>query len=69
MAGSIRIVAWNANGLVQRNLELELFLVNQRIDICLIAETHFTKETIMRLRGYKSITLHTYPTSAEEAQQ
>jgi len=34
-------------------LELELFLVNQRIDICLIAETHFTKETVMRLRGYK----------------
>lgn len=53
MAGSIRIAAWNANGLEQRNLELALFLDSQKIDICLIAETHFTKETVMRLRGYK----------------
>lgn len=53
MAGSIRIAPWNANGFEQRNLELTLFLDSQNIDICLIAETHFTKETVMRLRGYK----------------
>ncbi|XP_014484751.1 PREDICTED: RNA-directed DNA polymerase from mobile element jockey-like [Dinoponera quadriceps] len=57
MAGSIRIVTWNANGLSKHKSELEIFLDDQKIDICLISETHFTKESNFRIIGYE--TYHT----------
>lgn len=46
-------MAWNANGLNRRKLELEIALNFNKIDICLISETHFTKETYLKLKGYK----------------
>lgn len=52
MNKTLRIVAWNANGLLQHIQELEIFLKLQNIDICLISETHFTKSSYCKLRGY-----------------
>lgn len=51
MAGSIRIATWNANSLRQHLAELEIFLVEQKIDICLISETHFTSRSVAKIHG------------------
>lgn len=39
MNHTLSIATWNANGLLQHLSELEIFLRNERIDICLISET------------------------------
>lgn len=50
---TLRIATWNANGLdKERAAELELYLSDEKIDICLISETHFTKESFSKIRGY-----------------
>lgn len=49
---SLRIAIWNANGLTQRLEELELFLNTEKIDICLISETHFTSSSYVSIRRY-----------------
>jgi len=54
MAGSLRIATWNANGVKQHQSELEIFLEDQKIDICLISETHFTKESSFKVRGFRA---------------
>lgn len=48
----LRIATWNANGLVNKIHELEVFLREEKIDICLISETHFTKQSYVRVKGY-----------------
>lgn len=53
MAEELRILHWNANGLLQHQQEMLFTLNNQKIDICLISETHFTKQTYIKLRGYQ----------------
>lgn len=53
MANDIRILEWNADGLQQRQHELQTVMDIQKIDICLISETHFTRETYLKLRGYQ----------------
>jgi hypothetical protein len=57
MANSLRIMEWNANGLLRHQHELEIILSTENIDICLISETHFTKESFIRFKNY--ITYHT----------
>lgn len=57
MNSSLRIMEWNANGLLQHKDELQIILNTQKIDICLISETHFTKETYIKFCNY--ITYHT----------
>lgn len=52
MTNLLRIAAWNANGLHGRINELELFIQMQKIDICLISETHFTHESNIKLANY-----------------
>ena len=53
--GKIRVVAWNSNGLTPtRRLEMCRFLDFYQVDICLVSETHFTKESFMRVGGYDS---------------
>lgn len=49
---TLRIAAWNANGLDKHLQELEVFLNNNSIDICLISETHFTRESYFRVKNY-----------------
>ena len=56
---NLRIATWNANGLLSKIHELELFLWNEKIDVCLISESHLTKQSIIRFKGYKVYnTLH-----------
>ncbi|PNF35987.1 hypothetical protein B7P43_G02293 [Cryptotermes secundus] len=50
---SLRIVLWNANGLISHKLELQTFLNIHKIDIALISETHFTTRTVFKVPNYK----------------
>lgn len=54
MKRCLRIVTWNANGLLSRIHELEVFLEHENIDVCLVSETHFTKESYVKMRDYAS---------------
>lgn len=53
MAKQLRILEWNANGLLQHQQELQAVLNIEKIDICLIAETHFTRESYIKIKGFK----------------
>jgi exonuclease III len=46
------IAAWNANGLLQRIKEVEVFLNTQKIDILLVSETHFTEQNYVNILNY-----------------
>jgi endonuclease/exonuclease/phosphatase family metal-dependent hydrolase len=48
----LRIATWNANGILNKKNELEIFLHSQNIDICLISETHMTNQTHIKIHGY-----------------
>lgn len=52
MDQSLRIALWNANGLTQHQEELQIFITNNKIDILLISETHFTSRNFMRIPRY-----------------
>ncbi len=58
MAASLRVATWNANGLVHNKLELENFLHQEKIDIMLVSETHFTSATVLRIRDYRVYSTH-----------
>lgn len=47
-------MAWNANGLLQHRNELQAVLNIQNIDVCLVSETHFTRESYIQIKGYKT---------------
>jgi hypothetical protein len=49
---SLTIFLWNSNGLQNHKNELVTFLHEKRIDIALIAETHFTSRTKYSIPGY-----------------
>ena len=53
MERSLKIVSWNANGLLQNKDELEIILKIKNVDICLISETHFTNQSLVRFKGYQ----------------
>ena len=57
MKKSLSIMLWNANGLQKSKKELEIILKLRNIDICLISETHFTKESYFKIDNYT--TYHT----------
>jgi exonuclease III len=46
-------MAWNSNGLQQHKENLLVTLIEQKIDVCLISETHFTRELYLKLRGFE----------------
>lgn len=48
---NLRITIWNVNGLQNKVNELEVFLRNENIDICLVSETHVTNQPFCRLQG------------------
>ena len=62
----LRIMTWNANGLVHRKQELEEFLYSENIDIALISETHFTNKSYLKIRGY-SMYYTTHPSGRAHA--
>lgn len=52
MSNDIKIVAWNANGIRQHIGELEIFLKLNKVDICLISETHLAKSQNVRISNF-----------------
>ncbi|KAJ8737403.1 hypothetical protein PYW07_000674 [Mythimna separata] len=46
------IAAWNINGIAPNTNELEVFLKEHKIDICLISETHTTVRSEIRIPGF-----------------
>lgn len=52
MDNKIKIAVWNANGLAQHGLEIKHFLLNEKIDIMLISEAHFTDKTYLKIPNY-----------------
>ena len=45
MSTSSRIATWNANGLLRHVNELEAFYgIRQKLDVCIISETKFSRE-------------------------
>lgn len=50
----LRIATWNANGLLGKKEELEVFLTGQDIDICLISETHMTNQSYLKISKYRA---------------
>lgn len=58
MVHNLRLLTWNANGLVRRQNELEVLLNSEQIDIALTSETHFTTWSLARIRGYQ---MHSCP--------
>lgn len=53
MDKDLKIVVWNANGLLQHRHELQMFLETQKIDVCLISEAHFTNQNYLKIQGYQ----------------
>lgn len=49
---TIRIMAWNANGILKQKNELEAIINRDNIDICLISETHLTNQMFTTLKNY-----------------
>lgn len=47
-----RVGLWNANGLVNHNQELKMFLNIHKIDIMLISETHFTDMSYFKIPSF-----------------
>lgn len=57
MGELFKISEWNANGLCQHSQELRTFVQNNNIDIMLVAETHCTNKSYLKIPGY--IVYHT----------
>lgn len=53
MNHTLKIMAWNSNGLLKHQQELKVVLDTENIDVCLISESHFTKQSFIKLKGYK----------------
>ena len=51
-AKPLRLVCWNANGVRGRKLELEHFLNQHGVDICLLSETFLNHGQAFRLANY-----------------
>jgi exonuclease III len=49
----LRIAFWSANGLLQHEDEVTLFIKEQHIDILLISETHFTAESYFNIPNFR----------------
>ncbi|MXP61717.1 endonuclease/exonuclease/phosphatase family protein, partial [Pantoea sp. Taur] len=48
----LAVLLWNANGLQNHRDELDLFLHDNKIDIALLTETHFTSRSYFYIRDY-----------------
>ena len=54
---TLKIMQWNAEGLVKKKTELGNILKRESIDICCIQETHLKKDKTFTMRGYQCIRL------------
>jgi exonuclease III len=48
----LRLAYWNADGVRDRKLELEQFLGDYGVDVCLLNETHLTSGRALRFANY-----------------
>jgi len=48
----LKIAIWNANGISQRKNEIQAFLIDHKIDIMLISETHLTTKNFFFIKNY-----------------
>lgn len=53
---SLVIMLWNANGIVQKKNEFEIFLHVNVVDVAIITETHLTYSKSFKIPGYKIYT-------------
>jgi len=51
-AQPLTIFLWNANGITQHLNELQLVLIEKKVQIALITETHLTKASSLKIFGY-----------------
>ena len=58
MAKFLRIASWNANDLAQHKDGIQLFLRQNKIDIPLTSETHFTTKSYFKIPYYMYCTNH-----------
>lgn len=49
----LRILNWNANGVLPSKTQLQLILLEQKIDVCFISETHLTNKSYVKFKGYE----------------
>jgi exonuclease III len=61
MVSDLRIMTWNTDGLQQHKENLIVTLVDEKIDVCLISETHITTESYIKLREF--VVYHTMHTN------
>lgn len=54
MISMLKIMAWNCNGLQKHQNELQVILDIENVDVCLVSETHFTKQSYIKFKGYKT---------------
>jgi len=60
-------MAWNANGLLRHQQELQAVLDTEKVDLCLVSGKHFTKHPYIKFRGYKVYhTIHPENSAREE---
>jgi hypothetical protein len=52
VAKALRLACWNADGVRGRKLELEHFLSQHGVDICLLTETRLREREVFRLPNY-----------------
>lgn len=52
MTSYLQIAAWNINGLASNKNEVEILMVQHRLDILLISEAHCTSATCIRFPNY-----------------
>lgn len=52
MSQTLKIAAWNANGLTQHSQEVKTFIQMEKIDILLISETHYTNKSYLKIPKY-----------------
>lgn len=52
MGPSLKLIIWNANGLIKHSQELKYFLHDEDVDIAMISETHFTNNHFLKIPGY-----------------
>ena len=48
----LKIITWNANGLIHKKREIREFSFSENIDIALISETHFNDRSYLKIFGY-----------------
>lgn len=51
-SNTIKLMLWNANGIIKHKNELQIILDRDNIDVCLITETHLTKNAFIKFKNY-----------------